>query len=149
MLKTYRGSCHCGAVRFECRLDLAPAGARSEPELDGVWWTSSFRCNCSWCAKTRFWKGFVRPADFRLVSGEEVISEYRFGGAEVSHRFCSRCGVHPFSSASLEPMGGDFYAVNIACLDDATAEELAAAPITYEDGRNDAWERPPAVTRFL
>lgn len=46
-------------------------------------------------------------------------------------------------------MGGDFYAVNIACLDDATDAELTAAPISFEDGRNDAWDRPPAETRHL
>ncbi len=46
-------------------------------------------------------------------------------------------------------MGGDFYAINIACLDDASDEELAHAPIIYEDGRNDAWDRPPAQTRYL
>ena len=149
MLKSYRGSCHCGAVHFECQLDLAPVGQRSKPELDGVWWTSSFRCNCSWCAKTRFWKGFARPAGFRVSSGRELLTEYRFDGAEIRHTFCSRCGVHPFATASFEPMGGDFVAVNIACLDGVTPEELAAVPITYEDGRNDAWDRPPAVTSYL
>lgn len=149
MLKTYHGSCHCGAVRFACVIDLAPEGQRSAPELDGVWWTSSFRCNCTWCAKTRFWKAFVRPAGFQIIEGEGALTEYRFGEGHIRHTFCSRCGVHPFASASFEPMGGDFFAVNVACLDDVAAEGLAAVPVTYEDGRNDAWERPPAITSYL
>jgi hypothetical protein len=62
--------------------------------------------------------------------------------------FCRRCGVKPFGRASL-PELGPFYAINIACLDDATAAELAAAPVRYEDGANDDWDHPPAETRHL
>ena len=45
-------------------------------------------------------------------------------------------------------LGGTFHAVNIACLDDATPNELAA-PVICEDGRNDDWGQPPAVTHHL
>ena len=30
-----------------------------------------------------------------------------------------------------------------------TEEELAEAPVVYEDGRNDRWDRAPAETRYL
>ena len=37
----------------------------------------------------------------------------------------------------------------VACLDDAMEEELAQAPVTYENGRNDRWDQAPAETRYL
>ena len=48
-----------------------------------------------------------------------------------------------FGSGDAQELGGKFYAVNVACLDDATGEELAQAPITYENGWNDRWDQPP------
>jgi hypothetical protein len=149
MKKTYQGSCHCKAVRFSCQLDLAPAGQRSTPELPGIWWTSTFKCNCSSCWKNRFWKGFVRAQDFRLEAGESALADYQFAGKQIHHRFCRSCGAQVFGHASFEQMGGAFYAVNISCLDDVPDEELADAPVTYEDGRHDAWDRAPAVTDHL
>jgi hypothetical protein len=134
MKKTYHGSCHCGAVSFECQLDLA----------DG---TSKY--NCSICTKTRFWKPIVKADGFRLLQGEDALSEYRFGGGAIHHLFCSRCGVKSFGSGDMEEQGGKFYAVNVACLDDTTDEELAQAPVTYENGWNDRWDQAPAETRHL
>jgi hypothetical protein len=92
----------------------------------------------------------------RLKEGEGVLSDYRAADSNwpegnVHHYFCSRCGVRAFSRGYLEmePFNGWFHAVNVACLDDASDEEFAAAPIQYEDGRNDNWDNPPAVTRYL
>ncbi len=134
MMKTYHGSCHCGAVRFECELDLAKGTSK---------------CNCSACAKYRFWKAIVMAGSFRLTQGADALSDYQFGGRIIHHRFCKHCGTKPFGHADVQELGGAFYAVNVACLDDATDEELAAAPVLYEDGRNDRWDAAPAETRHL
>lgn len=134
MKKTYHGSCHCGAVRFECDLDLA---------------AGTSRCNCSTCMKGRFWKAIVSPDAFRLTQGEDMLCDYQFGNQVIHHRFCRQCGVKCFGHADVAELGGLFYAVNVAALDDATDEELAEAPVGYEDGRDDHWERAPAETRHL
>ena len=64
--------------------------------------------------------------------------------------FCKHCGIRPFSKGGFLPQfGGEFYAVNVACLDDATDAELAQAPIHYADGRNDQWENEAKATKYL
>jgi hypothetical protein len=131
--KTFRGSCHCGAVRFECDLDLA---------------NGTSKCNCSVCRKGRFWKAIVMANAFRLKQGAEALSEYQFGRHIIHHLFCRHCGIKPFGRANVAELGGEFYAVNLACLD-AGDEELASAPVRYEDGRNDDWQSAPGETRYL
>jgi hypothetical protein len=134
MMKTYHGSCHCGAIRFECDLDFAKGTSK---------------CNCSSCTKGRFWKAIVMADSFRFKQGAEALSDYQFGQHVIHHLFCRTCGIKPFGRANVQELGGEFYAVNVACLDDATPEELAAAPVQYEDGRNDRWDAAPTETRHL
>jgi hypothetical protein len=132
-MKTYHGSCHCGVVRFEADIDLAQG---------------TLRCNCSICTKARFWPAIVASQAFRLLAGAADLTEYRFHTKRDQHLFCRHCGVRPFV-VGRSPRWGEFYGVNVSCLDDASAEELANAPITYVDGRNDAWEMAPVETRHL
>ncbi|WBS04924.1 GFA family protein [Pseudoduganella sp. SL102] len=132
-MKTYHGSCHCGAVRFEADIDLA---------------RGTLRCNCSICLKARFWPAIVQPDAFRLLAGAAELTEYRFLAKRDQHLFCRHCGVRPFV-IGRSPRWGEFYGVNVTCLDDATAEELANAPITYLDGKNDDWETPPVEIGHL
>jgi hypothetical protein len=130
-MKTYQGSCHCGEVRFEAQLDLRQG---------------TIKCNCSICRKRRFWPAIIKPEAFRLLGGVPAL--YQFGAKADQHFFCAACGVHAFGTGS-SPRWGKFYAVNVTCLDNASDAELAAAPVTFIDGRNDCWETEPAETGHL
>src|SRR5688572_24425653 len=64
--KTYRGSCHCGRVKFEADIDLA---------------AGTGKCNCTSCWKKRWWSVSVKPERFRSISDEQELSRYRPGSA--------------------------------------------------------------------
>jgi hypothetical protein len=140
MKKTYRGSCHCGAVQFEAELDLA---------------AGTTRCNCSFCRKARFWMCFAKAAEFKLLQGEAALIDYQHTPPTKAEpflhlTFCKHCGVRAFSSGGALPQfGGPFYAVNVACLDDASDAELTQAPIHFANGRDDVWQEEAKDSKYL
>ena len=113
----YRGSCHCGAVRFEVE-----APERIEC-LD---------CNCSICTKSGYLHFIVPKSAFRLMQGADNLTTYSFGTCVARHTFCKTCGIKSFYIPRSNPDG---YSVNVRCLE-PQPKELAVESF---DGRN--WER--------
>ncbi len=133
MLKTYHGSCHCGAVKFEADIDLAQ---------------TTYRCNCSICRRTRFWAAVVKPEGFRLLTSEAELTQYLFNTRKNHHYFCKHCGVRAFGVGNETPIG-KMYGVNLGCLENVPDEELSRVPVTCVDGRNDRWRSAPAFFAHL
>jgi hypothetical protein len=135
MLKTYTGSCHCGAVRIEADLDLS---------------AGTYKCNCTICTKARLWAASVESEFFRLIQGEGDLTDYRGKNPVAHHFFCRHCGVRPFQRVDMPNMSGHiYYNINLACLDGIDIDELMAAPVAYFDGLNNAWDSAPVEVRHL
>jgi hypothetical protein len=124
--KHYAGSCHCGAVQFRVSANLA-AGAG--------------RCNCSICTKVAQTGGIVKPAAFQLVSSEEALSSYEWGGRTARRFFCKTYGIHCVARGSLSELGGAYVSVNYNCLDGV---ELGEVKVIHWDGRHNNWHAGPS-----
>lgn len=125
-LVTHRGGCHCGAVVFE-----VDAPARLEVQ----------DCNCTICSMSGYWHLIVPAARFRLLSGNDALTEYTFGTGVARHLFCRRCGVKSFYVPRSNPDG---FSVNARCLAAATTESIAVTPF---DGLD--WEASAESLRHL
>jgi hypothetical protein len=116
------GGCHCGMVRFGV---LAPDVIEAK------------ECNCSICRRTGYLHLIVEKERFRLLSGEDKITTYRFNTGTAKHHFCSLCGIKSFYVPRSKPDG---FSVNVRCLDDG---QVTVTRITLFDGQH--WEEQMAA----
>jgi len=117
MPRTYRGSCHCGAIKFSFE---------SEPITRGL------RCTCSLCVR----KGAmmspepIPPEKFHIETDEGNLGLYQFGIKTARHYFCKTCGIYTFHETARK-IG--HYRVNLGCLEDVDTFALEADVF---DGKN-------------
>ena len=97
-IQTLRGACHCGAVRFEIETDLL--------ELT--------MCDCSICKKKNALMVKVHESKFKLLAGEDSLTEYQFHTKTARHFFCRVCGIYPFHRKRVTP---DNLGINVHCLE--------------------------------
>ena len=125
--EVHRGSCHCGAIRFEATL------------ADGF--ATNRRCTCSICRM----RGAVTAAlgRLRILQGEDVLTSYRFNTNVAEHFFCSICGIYTHHRRRSNP---DQFVVNIACLKGVSPFDFAEVPVT--DGVNHSSDTRRPSTRL-
>lgn len=124
--ESYQGGCHCGAVRFEVRVD--------EPDSKKV-----HECNCSICAMKGFRHLIVEKEAFTLLSGADHLTSYRFNTGVAEHLFCRVCGVQSFYHPRSHPEG---ISVNLRCLPESVFSRFKLVSF---DGQN--WEENVARIR--
>lgn len=121
-----RGGCHCGAVIWEAETD------------DDI---VADECNCSICTMTGFLHVIVPAARFRLLRGEDQLTQYIFNTGAAKHLFCRVCGVKSFYVPRSNPDG---FSLNLRCMDQSQFRSVEIRPF---DGRN--WEQNAASLTHL
>jgi hypothetical protein len=56
----------------------------------------------------------VHEDQFKLLSGDQSLSEYRFHTKTARHFFCKTCGIYTFHRKRVTP---DYFGVNVFCLE--------------------------------
>lgn len=97
-MKSFSGSCHCGAVRFEIMSDF--------PELTTY--------DCSICRRKNALMVKVHQSQFKLLEGADSLTLYQFHTCTAQHYFCNVCGIYPFHRKRVTP---DFLGINVFCLE--------------------------------
>ena len=115
-MKAYTGGCHCGKVRYEVTMDLK----------------AGMTCNCSHCIKKGFILNFVPENQFKLLSGKDNLTEYRFNKKVIQHLFCKTCGVQSFGQGK-GPDGSPTVAVNVRCLDNVDISKITTTEFNGKD----------------
>jgi hypothetical protein len=115
-MPTYTGSCHCGAIAFDV-----------EGEVD-----VALSCNCSICSRRGSLLWFVPRANLDLKSAELAASAYTFNKHVIKHRFCPKCGIHPYGEG-IDPKGNSIAAINLRCIEGL---DLGNVPVHHFDGKS-------------
>ena len=102
----HKGSCLCGAVRFEVDGELAPPDA----------------CHCSQCRRQsgHYWASTNVRRDAIRIEGEENVTWYR-SSEKVRRGFCATCG----SVLFWDPLGHEIISVAMGAFDKPTDTRLA------------------------
>ena len=111
-MTVYKGSCHCGRVRFEVEADIDHVRV----------------CDCSICRRRGALNHRVPKENLRLLTPWSDLILYQWGSRTAKDYFCPVCGILPFRRPRNFP---DIWTVNVRCLEGV---DLDSIPIKHVYG---------------
>ena len=113
------GGCHCGNITFTLHWpeELARIPAR--------------RCGCTFCTKHGgVWTSNPRARLRARIQQASRMTRYAFGTETADFIVCTRCGVPPLVTSSIE--GSTYAVVNVNTFDDAARGRIEAVAANFE-----------------
>lgn len=110
--RTFEGSCHCGAIRYEVTMPMPESGIAG---------------NCSICSRAGLLLTFVPASSVRFISGADRATDYQFGKKRIHHHFCPTCGVRSYSRG-ISANGEEMFAINLRCIPEIDLSKVTVRP---------------------
>lgn len=113
------GSCHCRNISFALTW---------EPEPEAI---PARACTCSFCTKHGgVWTSCPTGSLTVTVKQPSLVSHYAFGTRTARFHICSRCGVVPLVTSSID--GGLYAVVSVNAFEGVDPSLLRHAPATFD-----------------
>ena len=112
MKKTYRGTCHCGRVKFVVNANLDHVRV----------------CDCSICRRRGALNHRVAESDLQILTPLDELTLYQWNTRTAKDYFCPTCGISPFRRPRTAP---EKWTVNVRCIEGIDPE---AIPKKYVHG---------------
>lgn len=113
------GDCHCGNIAFDLAWEPPPAGIPARA------------CGCSFCVRHGgVWTSNPQGVLTVSVRDQSLVSRYLFGTRTAEFHVCSRCGVVPLVTSTID--GRVYAVVNVNTFDAAAQRLLQRAPASFD-----------------
>lgn len=114
-----RGRCHCGNIAFSLTWEPDPAQIPARA------------CGCSFCTKHGgVWTSNPKGALDVTIQDPSLVSRYAFGTRTADFHICSRCGIVPVVTSTID---GRLYAVvSVNALEGIDQKMLNRAAADFE-----------------
>lgn len=114
-----RGKCHCGNIAFSLTWEPDPAQIPARA------------CGCSFCKKHGgVWTSNPKGALEVTIQDPSLVSRYAFGTRTADFHICSRCGIVPVVTSTID---GRLYAVvSVNALEGIDQKMLNRAAADFE-----------------